>query len=167
MSGERRAAQPPPPPRNTLRPSLALTEFMLLLRRGLAIVKMSKQSAPKRGGSARKANRKPRAGSGGTPMGGAARRAQDRPLHSRREFDRSGLSPPARLPASGRNPRLVFIWDMDETLIVFQSLVSGTYMKARQMNPKQHALGKKLGLQVCALPMQCPCRLHAQERSAR
>ena len=76
-------------------------------------------------------------------------RAQDRNA-DRRGFRRTGLSPPARVLSSGRNPRLVFIWDMDETLIVFQSLVSGTYMKARQMNPKQHALGKRLGLQVRA-----------------
>ena len=40
---------------------------------------------------------------------------------------------------------------MDETLIVFQSLVSGSFMNARKMSPQQHALGKQLGLQMMKL----------------
>ena len=47
--------------------------------------------------------------------------------------------------------RLVFIRDMDETLIIFQSLVSGSYMNTRRMNAEKKALGKKLGMQMMKL----------------
>ena len=40
---------------------------------------------------------------------------------------------------------------MDETLIVFQSLVSGSYMNARRMSPERHTIGKNLGLQMMKL----------------
>ena len=40
---------------------------------------------------------------------------------------------------------------MDETLIIFQSLVSGSYMNTRRMSPEKQALGKKLGMQMMKL----------------
>lgn len=98
--------------------------------------------------------RQPRGGGVPTAHHGGQQRQQQR---RRREFDRSGLSPVARRVGAaggkggGGDKRLVFIWDMDETLIVFQSLVSGSFMNARKMSPQQHALGKQLGLQMMKL----------------
>ena len=50
----------------------------------------------------------------------------------------------------------MFIWDMDETLIVFQSLVSGSYMNSRRMTPEKQALGKRLGMQMMKLILCVP-----------
>eukprot|EP01043_Picozoa_sp_COSAG02_P051977 COSAG02_NODE_5539_length_4245_cov_4.083213_2_plen_1138_part_00 len=114
--------------------------------RGQRIVNMSKQSAPKRGGPSRvRQAQEGQRQQDRRPAGPASRRAQLQQV----AHQRSGLSPLVRAPSNG--PRLVFIWDMDETLIVFQSLVSGSYMNARRMSPERHEIGKNLGLQMMKL----------------
>lgn len=114
--------------------------------RGQRIVNMSKQSAPKRGGPSRvRQAQEGQRQQEGRPAGPASRRAQLQQVAQQR----TGLSPLVRAPSNG--PRLVFIWDMDETLIVFQSLVSGSYMNARRMSPERHEIGKNLGLQMMKL----------------
>ena len=116
--------------------------------RGQRIVNMSKQSAPKKGGPTRirKDKQAAQAGKGSAVVPGNRRQQQ---LQAAALADRTGLSPLTRAPSNG--PKLVFIWDMDETLIVFQSLVSGSYMNARRMNPERHEIGKNLGLQMMKL----------------
>ena len=104
--------------------------------RALSIVKMSKQSAPKRGGPSR------------VRQGQGRNGTREEAIKHEGE-QRTGLSPIPRPRSTG--PRLVFIWDMDETLIVFQSLVSGSYMNARRMSPERHTIGKNLGLQMMKL----------------
>jgi hypothetical protein len=110
--------------------------------RGQRIVNMSKQSAPKKGGPSRVRQQGSR-----RPAAPTSRREQLQQVAAAGQ--RTGLSPLVRAPSNG--PRLVFIWDMDETLIVFQSLVSGSYMNARRMTPERHEIGKNLGLQMMKL----------------
>ena len=49
---------------------------------------------------------------------------------------------------------MVFIWDMDETLIVFQSLVSGSFTE--KMPPRKKAFGKGLGMRLMNLILARP-----------
>ena len=54
-------------------------------------------------------------------------------------------SPDALKTEERPGPRVVFVWDLDETLIIFQSLLTGKYAELEGLDEKRKEEGLKLG----------------------